>query len=76
MIDATCHTADNAYCVEFDATPWFSEAGAPSIVDWAQRGGLALRLRNPSRVDQDMNACTTSFQLQPAEDDQTLGRMS
>jgi len=38
MIRATCHTADNAYCVEFDATPWFSEAGAPSIVDLAQRG--------------------------------------
>ena len=38
MIRATCHTADNAYCVEFDATPWFSEADAPSIVDLAQRG--------------------------------------
>ena len=38
MIHATCHTADNAVCLEFDATPWFSEADAPSIVDLAQRG--------------------------------------
>jgi hypothetical protein len=37
-IRATCHTADNAVCLEFDATPWFSEADAPSIVDLAQRG--------------------------------------
>lgn len=34
MIRATCHTADNVRCIEFDATPWFSEANAPSI----QRG--------------------------------------
>ena len=38
MIHATCHTADNVVCLEFDATPWFSEADAPSIVDLAQRG--------------------------------------
>jgi hypothetical protein len=38
MIRATCHTADNILCIEFDATPWFSEADAPSIVDLAQRG--------------------------------------
>ena len=38
MIHATCHTADNVRCIEFDATPWFSEADAPSIVDLAQRG--------------------------------------
>lgn len=37
MIHATCHTADNVICLEFDATPWFSEADAPSIVDLAQR---------------------------------------
>jgi hypothetical protein len=38
MIHATCHTADNVRCIEFDATPWFSEAGVPSIIDLAQRG--------------------------------------
>jgi hypothetical protein len=38
MIHATCHTADNAHCIEFDATPWFSGADAPSIIDLAQRG--------------------------------------
>jgi hypothetical protein len=26
MIHATCHTADNVRCIEFDATPWFIEA--------------------------------------------------
>jgi prophage antirepressor-like protein len=38
MIRATCHTADNVHCIEFDATPWFSGADAPSIIDLAQRG--------------------------------------
>ena len=38
MISATCHTADNVRCLEFDATPWFSEADASSIVDLAERG--------------------------------------
>mgnify|MGYP001101956608 FL=1 len=38
MIHATCHTVDNVCCIEFDATPWFSEADAPSIVDLARRG--------------------------------------
>jgi hypothetical protein len=38
MIRAICHTADNVVCLEFDATPWFSEADAPSIIDLAQRG--------------------------------------
>ncbi|MEH2528438.1 hypothetical protein V1288_006347 [Bradyrhizobium sp. AZCC 2176] len=38
MIRATCHTADNVLCLEFDATPWFSEANAPSIIDLAQKG--------------------------------------
>ncbi len=37
MIRATCHTADNVVCLEFDATPWFGEADAPSIIDLAQR---------------------------------------
>jgi hypothetical protein len=36
MIHATCHTADNIVCLEFDATPWFSEADAPSIIDLAR----------------------------------------
>ena len=38
MIHATCHTADNVRFIEFDATPWFSEADAPSIIHLAQRG--------------------------------------
>lgn len=38
MIHATCHTADNIVCFEFDATPWFSEAEPPSIIGLAQRG--------------------------------------
>ena len=38
MIHATCHTADNILCIEFDATPWFSEADAPSIIDLARKG--------------------------------------
>ena len=38
MIHATCHTADNVLCLEFDATPWFSESDALSIVDLARRG--------------------------------------
>jgi hypothetical protein len=38
MIHATCHTADNILCLDFDATPWFSEADAPSIIDLAQQG--------------------------------------
>jgi hypothetical protein len=38
MIHATCHTADNILCLEFDATPWFSKADAPSIIDLAQQG--------------------------------------
>ena len=35
MIHATCHTADNVHCIEFDATPWFSGADAPSQRGWA-----------------------------------------
>jgi hypothetical protein len=38
MIRATCHTADNARSLEFDATPWFSEANPRNIIDLAQRG--------------------------------------
>jgi hypothetical protein len=38
MIHATCHTADNVVCLEFDATPWFSEADGPSIIDLARHG--------------------------------------
>jgi hypothetical protein len=38
MIRATCHTADNVVFLEFDATPWFSEADTLSIIDLARRG--------------------------------------
>jgi len=36
MIHATCHTADNVVCLEFDATPWFSEADASTIIGLAK----------------------------------------
>ena len=40
MIRASCHTADNAFALEFDATPWFREADPQSILhladhDWS-----------------------------------------
>ena len=40
MIRASCHTADNALSLEFDATPWFREADHQSILhlaaqDWS-----------------------------------------
>jgi hypothetical protein len=38
MILATCHTADNVRCLEFDATQWFREADVSSIIDLAHRG--------------------------------------
>ena len=31
MIRASCHTADNALVLEFDATPWFVEADRQSL---------------------------------------------
>ncbi len=38
MIRATCHTADDALIVEFDATPWFQEANPASVVHVAGQG--------------------------------------
>jgi hypothetical protein len=38
VIRATCHTADDALTVEFDATPWFQEADPASIVHVAGEG--------------------------------------
>ena len=38
MIRASCHTADNALALEFDATPWFREANALSILHLAEQG--------------------------------------
>jgi hypothetical protein len=32
MIRATCQTADNVVFLEFDATPWFSEADTLSCI--------------------------------------------
>ncbi|HEX2137344.1 MAG TPA: hypothetical protein VHG30_15835 [Microvirga sp.] len=37
MIRATCHTADNALCLEFDATEWFRTADPASIRHVATR---------------------------------------
>jgi hypothetical protein len=38
VIHASCHTADNAMSLEFDATPWFDEADADSILLVAKQG--------------------------------------
>lgn len=38
MIRAACHTADNRFALEFDATPWFREADPESILHLAERG--------------------------------------
>ncbi len=38
MIRASCHTADNALALEFDATPWFREADPQSIQHLAAQG--------------------------------------
>jgi len=38
VIHASCHTADNALSLEFDATPWFEEADADSILHVAKQG--------------------------------------
>jgi hypothetical protein len=43
VIRAECHSADDAMSVEFDATPWFEEADADSVVllarqDWTGPG--------------------------------------
>ncbi len=38
MIRASCHTADNALALEFDATPWFREADLHSIQHLAAQG--------------------------------------
>ena len=63
MIHATCHTAGNIRCLEFDATPWFSEADVPSIIDLAQQGWASTRLRTPSKADEDTKACMTSLRM-------------
>jgi len=38
VIRATCHTADDALIVEFDAMPWFQEADPASIVHVGAEG--------------------------------------
>jgi hypothetical protein len=38
VICATCHTADDALTVEFDAMPWFQEADPASILHVAGQG--------------------------------------
>jgi hypothetical protein len=75
MIRATCHTADNILCVEFDATPWFSEAGAPSIVDLAQRGWASTAIaesvehrRGYERVHDLVEYAAKRLQLESLED--------
>jgi hypothetical protein len=37
MIRAECHTFDDKYVVQFDATPWFEQADAQSIILLAGR---------------------------------------
>ena len=38
MIQASCHTADNALALEFDATAWFVEADPQSLLHVARQG--------------------------------------
>ena len=38
MIRASCHTADNAFALKFDATPWFRETDPQSILHLAEQG--------------------------------------
>ena len=38
MIQASCHTADNALALEFDATPWFVAADRQSLLHLAGQG--------------------------------------
>jgi mono/diheme cytochrome c family protein len=42
MIRASCHTADNALTLEFDATPWFREADPQSIQHLAAQGWSSI----------------------------------
>jgi hypothetical protein len=42
MIRATCHTADDALTVEFDATLWFQEADPASILHVAGQGWASV----------------------------------
>jgi hypothetical protein len=44
MIHASCHTADDAMSVEFDATAWFREADADSIVRLARHDWASVRI--------------------------------
>jgi hypothetical protein len=41
MIQAACHTADEAMRVEFDATPWFEDADSRTIVLLARKNWSA-----------------------------------
>lgn len=41
MIQAACHTADEAMRVEFDATPWFEAADARTILLLARKNWSA-----------------------------------
>lgn len=75
MIHATCHTADNVRCIEFDATPWFSEADAPSIIDLAQRGWASKAIvdsleyrRRYERLHDLVDYAAQRLQLESLED--------
>ncbi|MBL0407261.1 hypothetical protein JKG68_25370 [Microvirga aerilata] len=46
MIRASCHTADNALALEFDATPWFREADLQSIQHLAAQGWSSVWIAN------------------------------
>jgi hypothetical protein len=44
VIRASCHTADNALCVDFDATDWFRDADPHSIREVAARNWSCPRI--------------------------------
>lgn len=41
MIRASCHSADDAMSVDFDATPWFVKAAPASIAQLARHGWVS-----------------------------------
>jgi hypothetical protein len=46
MIRASCHTADNALALQFDAAPWFREADPGSILHLAEQGWSSVLVAN------------------------------
>ena len=59
MIRGRCHTADNTLSLEFDATPWFKEADAESILNLAQQGWSGTGSPIPLKIVQATSVSTS-----------------